>query len=268
MSIDAAERAALAERAAEAGATVAMETFRSGLPIETKSGRTDFVTRADLDAQAKVVEVINEVVPDEPVVGEEDGIPSTVPDEGPAWVVDPVDGSNNYVRGLPLWTTSVAAVVDTDPVAAATVLPTLGDTYVAGPEGATRNGEPIAVSEVADPRLATVVPTIWWPMDRRNEYAAAVSGIVERFGDMRRWGAVQAVMAHLADGGLEGALTNVVVNPWDAYAGVVLVRQAGGTVTDLEGTRWENGARGMVASNGAVHEDVLEVAREIDDAAR
>lgn len=268
MSDDAAERAAVAERAAAAGGAVALETFRADLAIETKTGRTDFVTRADHEAQARVVSVLDEAYPAEPVVGEEAGIPSTLPDSGPVWVVDPIDGSNNYVRGLPLWTTSVAAVVDGEPVAAATAIPPVGDTYVAGPDGATRNGQAISVSDISDPELATVVPTIWWPMDRRDEYAAAAAGIVERFGDMRRWGAVQAVMAHIADGGLEGALTNVVVNPWDAFAGVHLVRQAGGTVTDLAGEPWRDGAAGLVASNGAIHDTVLDVARAIADRER
>lgn len=264
MSEDAAERAATAKRAAEAGAAVAHETFRGGLDVETKAGKTDVVTRADHDAQARVVEVIGETFPDEPVAGEEDGLPSAVPTDGAAWVVDPIDGSNNYVRGLPLWTTSVAAVVDGEPVASATAVPTVGDTYVAGPQAVTRNGDRIRVSDVTDPELATVVPTIWWPMDRRDEYAAAVGGIVKRFGDMRRLGSAQVVLAYVADGTLEGALTNVAVNPWDSYAGVWLVRQAGGEVTDLTGDRWRGGATGLVASNGAVHEAVLEVAQGID----
>lgn len=264
MTPDAAERAAIAERAAEAGGAVALELFRDGLDIETKAGRTDYVTRADHDAQARVVEVIEAAYPDEPVVGEEEGIPSALPPEGPAWVVDPVDGSNNFVRGLPIWTCSVAAVQDGSPVAAATVLPTLRDTYVFDGDATTRNGEAVHVSDIDDPELATVVPTIWWSRDHRDEYAAAAAGIVERFGDMRRLGAVQSVMAYIADGALEGALTNVRVNPWDSLVGVALVRGAGGRVTDLSGDRWRHDSTGMVVSNGPLHEDVLQVAREVD----
>lgn len=263
MTDDAGERAAVARDVAEAGAAVAAETFRSGLDIEVKSGKTDVVTSADRDAQARVVELLGEAYPDEPVVGEEAGTPSAVPPDGPAWVVDPIDGSNNYVRGIPLWATSVAAVRDGEPVAAATVVPPVGDTFVAGADGTTRNGDPIAVSDVSDPERSTVVPTIWWPMDRRDEYARAVAGIVERFGDLRRLGSAQVAMALVADGALEGAITNLVVNPWDSLAGVHLIRQAGGTVTDLTGERWRHDAQGLVASNGAVHDPVLEVARAI-----
>lgn len=265
MTNDAEKRAAVARRAAEAGGVVAAETFRTGLDVELKSGKTDVVTSADRDAQDRVVEVIGEAFPDEPVVGEEAGVPSSLPSAGPAWVVDPIDGSNNYVRGIPLWATSVAAVRDGEPVAAATAVPPVGDLYVAGPDGATRNGDPIRVNEVADPERCTVAPTIWWPMDRRPEYVAAVSGIVERFGDLRRLGSAQIGLALVADGALEGVLTNLVANPWDTLAGVYLVRQAGGTVTDLEGDRWRHDSPGLVVSNGPVHEQVLAVARRVDE---
>lgn len=263
MTSDPDDRARVARRAAEAGGAVAAETFRSGLDVEVKSNKTDVVTSADRDAQARVVDVIGEAYPDEPVVGEEAGIPSDLPTDGPAWVVDPIDGSNNYVRGIPHWATSVAAVRDGELVAAATVVPPVGDTYVAGAERPTRNGDPIGVSDVTDPERSTVVPTIWWPMDRRGEYARAVAGIVERFGDLRRFGSAQVALALVADGALEGVLTNLAANPWDSLAGVHLVRQAGGTVTDLEGERWRYDAKGLVASNGKVHDPVLETARAI-----
>lgn len=265
MTSDAAERAAIARRAAEAGGAVAEEGYRGGLDVETKSGKTDFVTAADRDAQLRVVEVIEDAFPGEPVVGEEDGIPSVLPETGPAWVVDPIDGSHNYVRGLPPWATSVAAIEDGEPVAAATALPALGDTYQAGLDGTVRNGEPVGVSELADPERCTVVPTVWWPLDRRDEYAAAVGGIVRRFGDMRRLGSVHAALAYVAGGALDGALTNVVTNPWDTFAGVHLVRQAGGTVTDLAGDRWRHDATGLVVSNGRIHDEVLQAARDARD---
>ncbi|WP_255169652.1 inositol monophosphatase family protein [Natrononativus amylolyticus] len=257
-------RADLAERAARAGAAVAEEAFRSGIAVETKNGKTDVVTQADRDAQRAVIEVVREEYPDDPVVGEEDEELKAVPEEGPAWIVDPIDGTNNFVRGIRVFGTAVAAVIDGEPVGAATVLPALGDSYLAGPDGVALNGEPIAVSDRADPELCTVCPTIWWGYDDRDQYAAASKAIVDRFADMRRFGCAQAVLAMVASGALDGVLTNVQANPWDSVAGVHHVREAGGTVTDLEGERWRHDSRGLVASNGAVHEHVLEAAREIE----
>ena len=260
---DVAERAAVAKRAAEAGATVANESFRSDIDVETK-GEDDVVTEADRAAQRAVIESIRETYPDDAVVGEEEDERKTVPESGPAWVIDPIDGTHNYVRDIRVWGTAVAAVVDGEPVASAIVCPALGDTYTADAGGASRNGEPVAVSDVTEPRRATVDPTIWWEYDARDEYAAACEAIVTRFGDMRRLGAAQVVLPTVAAGGLEGTITNVAANPWDTVAGVFAIRQAGGRVTDLDGNRWRHDSTGLVASNGGLHDEVLAAANEIE----
>jgi len=258
------ERAAVAERAAMAGGAVAEASFRGEFEVETKDGDTDYVTETDRAAQETVVEHVREAYPDDVVVGEEEGARSQVPESGPAWVVDPIDGTNNFVRGLRVWATAVAAVVDGEPVAAAVVAPALDDAFLGGDRPPTRNGDPIRVSDVSDPERGTVVPTVWWGRNRRDEYARACEAIVSRFGDLRRLGCAQASLATLAAGSVEGVITNVRCNPWDTVAGVHLVRAAGGTVTDLEGNRWRHDSRGLVASNGALHDEVLAAAREID----
>ncbi|WP_224268631.1 inositol monophosphatase family protein [Haloprofundus salinisoli] len=262
---DEALRAAVARRAAEAGAAVAFDRFRRGIDVETKDGKTDVVTQADRDAQARVADVIDGAFPEDELVGEEDDALKTVPDDGDAWVVDPIDGTNNYVRNIRIWATAVAAVREGEPVAAASALPALGDTYVADADAVYRNGHEISVSAETDPEKSTVVPTVWWDFDHRDEYAAATRELVERFGDMRRFGCAQAVLAMVADGSLEGTITNIVANPWDTVAGVYMVRRAGGTVTDLEGNRWRHDSKGLVASNGAVHDEVLAAARGIEE---
>ncbi len=259
------DRASVAERAAIAGSEVAFEAFRTGIDVEIKSGKTDVVTQADRDAQRRVIEVIRESHPEDAIVGEEEDELKEVPDTGAAWVVDPIDGTNNFVRDVQIWATSVAAVKDGEAVAAANVLPALGDTYVAGDGEVTRNGEPVSVSHRSDPETFAVVPTIWWGFDERDQYAAACEAIVERFADMRRYGCAQAALSMVASGQIEGAITNVTVNAWDSVAGVHLIRQAGGVVTDVHGDRWEPGCDGLVASNGEAHDVVLEAAQEIED---
>ena len=262
---DIAERLRVAERAARAGGDVAATGYRDGIEVETKGGKTDVVTQADRDAQRRVIEVVREEYPDDAVVGEEENELKEVPERGAAWVVDPIDGTNNFVRDLPLWATSVAAVVDGEPVGAANHLPALGDTYVAGAERTTMNGDPVSVSDVSDPKEGVVVPTIWWDFDRRDEYAACLRACVERFGDMRRFGSAQAVLSFVAAGQVDAAITNVAPNPWDSVAGVHLVRRAGGRVTDLDGERWRHDSQGMVASNGDCHDAALAAARAAED---
>ncbi|MFW6318030.1 MAG: inositol monophosphatase family protein [Halorubrum sp.] len=261
---DADERAAVAERAARAGGRVAHDHFRNDILVERK-GEDDVVTKADRAAQRTVIESIRESFPDDAVVGEEEDERKTVPDEGAAWVVDPIDGTHNYVRDIRVWGTAVAAVVDGEPVAAATVCPALGDVYTADADGAYLNGVPITVNDVADPRRAAIDPTLWWDYDARDEYANACEAIVTRFADMRRFGAAQVVLPTVAAGGLEGTISNLRANPWDSVGGVFMIRQAGGRVTDLEGNRWRHDSTGLVASNGSLHEEVLAAAREIEN---
>ncbi|MGB9987768.1 inositol monophosphatase family protein [Salarchaeum japonicum] len=255
------ERAAVVESAARAGARVADEFFRTDIEVETKNGKTDVVTHADRDAQREVIEVVRESFPEDAIVGEEEDELKAVPDRGPVWVIDPIDGTNNYVRDIPVWATSVAAVEDGAAVAAANVLPALGDVYVSNEDGVWLNDEPISVSDEDDPEGFTVSPTVWWSFADRDEYAGICEGLVERFGDLRRFGSAQATLSMVAAGQLEATVTNVETNPWDTVAGVHMVRQAGGRVTDIEGEPWTPESTGLVASNDTRHEDVLAAAR-------
>ncbi|SEV87646.1 inositol monophosphatase family protein [Natrinema salifodinae] len=263
-AIDESSRAAVAAEAAHEGAAVAADSFRTELAVEWKDGKTDVVTQVDRNAQETVIEAIRAAYPDDPIVGEEDDALKEVPETGPAWIVDPIDGTNNYVDGIRAFGTAVAAVADGEPVGAATVCPALGDAYRVGPDGAFLNDEPLSVSDCDDPEAATVCPTFWWDFDQRDQYAAATRAVVERFGDMRRFGCAQLELAMVATGALEGALTNLRANPWDTVAGVELIRQAGGVVTDLDGDRWRHDSEGLVASNGEIHDEVLAAAREIE----
>jgi len=250
--------------------------FRGELAVETKANKNDLVTEADRDAQAQVVSTIREEFPNDPFLGEEELVtrsgpetPSkpptaveTVPDSGPAWVIDPIDGTTNYVRGLHTWTTSVAAVSDGETVGSATYMPSLGELYGAGPESVTRDGRTLSVSDRSDPETFVVTPVGWWDQDDRGEFSRLCTEVVERFGDMRRIGSFQATLAFIADGGLDGAVCTTQTHPWDTLAGVHMIREAGGTVTDVEGARWHHDSVGLVASNGEAHEELLDAVAE------
>ncbi|MFB6218711.1 MAG: inositol monophosphatase [Halobacteriaceae archaeon] len=257
--VDTAGRARTAERAARRGARVATRRFRTELAVETKDGPTDYVTDADRAAEAAVLDTIGEAYPGDRIIAEERTGPEPIPDAGPVWVVDPIDGTSNFVRGSPVWATSVAAVVDGETVAAATVMPALGDAYIADADTVYRNDDPVAVSECTDCSRAVVCPTIWWPADRSDDYAAVATAIVTRFADLRRVGSAQATLALVAAGAVEGAVAGVRAHPWDTVAGVHLVRTAGGRVTDPDGGVWHPDSTGLVASNGHLHADVAAV---------
>lgn len=261
--VDAERRVTVAQRAARAGSEVAMESFRTDIAVETKADETDPVTQADRDAQERVASVLEDVYPDDVIVGEERNARRSVPDRGVAWVIDPIDGTSNYVRGVRMWATSVACVVDGACVAAANVFPALGDTYVASPDGVTRNGVPIRVSTESDPKAGVVSPTLWGGASPHDEFVAAVGRAVETFGDLRRAGCTQGTLSRVASGGLDVAISTVDHHPWDTIAGAFMVEQAGGTVTDIDGNQWRHDATGLIATNGALHEAALDVVESV-----
>lgn len=261
-------RVHVATEAARGGAKRAMETFRTALDVEQKKEKTDVVTQADRDSQDRITQIITETYPDDAIVGEEGDARKSVPEHGAAWIIDPIDGTSNYVRDGRTWAVSLACVIDGEPVAAVNDFPALGDSYVAGPDGVHRNGKPIEVSAELDPEAGMVSPTLWWGFDRREEFATAVMEVVERFGDLRRVGSAQATLSAVACGELDAAISNVDPNPWDTVAGVFMIEQAGGTVTDIDGERWRHDSVGLVATNGGLHEQALEVAQEIENSRR
>ena len=264
MDSNPADRAHVALQAASAGATVAATSFRTGISVETKTSKTDLVTEADRDAQRAVVARIRESYANEAIVAEEDGGDGRLPESGSFWIVDPIDGTANFVRGVRTFCTAVAGVAGGSTVASALVFPALSDTYVLSDGQALLNGETLSVSDRSDPAICTVSPTLWWNRERREEYSRACRAIVHRFGDLRRVGCAQAELAMVASGALDATLANVVAYPWDTVAGVALVRAAGGVVTDLEGDTWQPDSEGLVASNGEIHDDALDAARAID----
>jgi myo-inositol-1(or 4)-monophosphatase len=260
------DRATVAERAARAGGDLALESFRAGIAVDRKSSKTDVVTQADRDSQEEVSAVVAESHPEEPIVGEEGDELKEVPESGPAWVIDPIDGTNNYVRGIRTWVTSVAATSEGEPIAAANAMPALGDTYLADRERATLNGEPIAVSDRTDPEAATVAVTAWPGTSRPETYTRLTNALVQEFGDLRRFGCAQATLSFVASGALDAVVTNTDPNPWDTLAGVCLIRRAGGRVSKIDGEHWD-GEGGLLASNGEseIHEAALDVAGVLRD---
>lgn len=183
-------------------------------------------------------------------------------------VVDPIDGTTNFVHGDPQWTTAVAVVRDRRPIATVHVMPAVGEVYVAGPEEVTLNSESVTVSDRRDPETFVVAPMMGWGYNDREGIAAICGVTGERFGHLRRYGTGQTSLTKIATGQLDGGFTVDDGSPWDRVSGAHMVEQAGGTVTDLDGNRWTVDATGMVASNGAAHDALLAAVSEIRERRR
>ncbi|WP_224336288.1 inositol monophosphatase family protein [Haloprofundus halobius] len=240
------------------GGELALDSFRRELSVETKAGPMDAVTQVDRDVQRRIVDRIAERFPEDGIVGEEDGAAKRVPETGIAWIIDPIDGTNNYVAGDRRWATSVALVEDGEPRAAANYLPATNDSYVATPDGVLRNDDSMSVSDTTDLKTFTVDPVFGLSAPERRELARVSETIVTEFGDLRRVGSGQTTLSMVASSELDAAVSTVELSPWDTIAGVHLVRRGGGTVTDLTGERWRHDSEGLLASNGTAHDELVE----------
>ena len=249
---------------AESGSELAAARFRTAMDVETKSSKIDPVTAADRRTQAHIVERIESAFPDDTIVGEEDDALKTLPETGIAWIIDPIDGTLNYSRGLRGWVTSVTVVEDRDPVGAANIAPALGDAYVATTDSVTLNGTALSVSDNADPESFLVASTLRLQTADHGRIGMVADRVTERFGEFRRIGSAQLTLSLVASGAFDAVIGfEAEPQPWDTVGGVYHVRQAGGTVTDLDGNRWEPGGPGLVASNGRCHDAVQTVAAEV-----
>lgn len=244
--------------ALEAG-TVLMERFGrlSGSEIE-RHGKRDVTTAADQAAEQHIKRRLREVHPDIPVLGEEAvrGTEVRAP-EGLCWIVDPLDGTVNFVQGIPLFAVSIGLVEGGKPLLGVIHLPVLGQTFWGGPGSGCFEGErPVSVS--ATPMLQDAVVATGFAY-RRDETAdnnvENVQRMIMKTRGIRRMGSAAIDLAYVASGRLD-AFWELHLEPWDVAAGVALIRAAGGTVTDQDGGEdWLFG-RHLVASNGMLQEEL------------
>lgn len=248
----------VAVRAARAGAEIVQTGFFEELDTEMKS-EVDPVTQVDRDAEDAVRAVISSHFPDDSILGEEGGGGDW--QVGRVWIVDPLDGTVNFVHRLPQVAVSVALWDGGKPLVGVIIDVARNDEFVAmAGEGATLNGEPIQVSDT-DTLDRSLVST-GFPYDRRQHagaYLKVVEEVMLASQGTRRLGAAALDLAWLAAGRYDAYWEHggpQGIKPWDVAAGILLVTEAGGTYTDESGEVNRLDALAHVASNGKVHEEL------------
>ena len=222
--------AALAERAARAAGALLLEHAARGFAeVMTKSSSTDMVSAADVASEQLIAELLEAERPHDARLGEEGGHRAGT--SGLTWIFDPLDGTTNYLYGLPQWCVSIA-VGDGGGLAAGCVFdPSRDECFTAWRGGGTwLNGRPVAVSGAADLSRALVATGFSYDAGRRVEQAHDAVAVIRHVRDLRRLGAAALDLAWVACGRLDGYY-ETGLNPWDLAAGMLLVREAGGTVT-------------------------------------
>lgn len=224
---DFAAELALAEEAAGAAGTYLRDAFAASKPVLSQEGR-DIKLEADREAERRILERLNGS--NYAVLAEESGEHGAVDSTEPFWVVDPLDGTMNFSRGIPVCSVSIALCRGTDPLAGV-VFDFLNDRLYAGTTagGARLNGAETAVSEIADPAkgiLATGFPS---QFDFTSEAANGLMDLYARFKKVRMIGSAAMSLAYVAAGCVE-AYTEERIMLWDVAAGLALVKAAGGVI--------------------------------------
>jgi myo-inositol-1(or 4)-monophosphatase len=242
--------------AAEAAGEVLRNGFGQHQEIKFK-GEVDLVTKADENAEQAITRLLQKTFPNYGMLAEEGG---ELKGEGNVrWIVDPLDGTTNFAHGLPLFCTSIALERDGEVVLGVVYDPMANETYTAERGGgATLNGEPIVVSDIDDPIRALLATG--FPYDR-DEVPAALE-LFGRFAvhtqGMRRLGSAALDLCYVAAGRLDGYYERGV-KAWDIAAGTLILREAGGKVTNYSGHELDLELGEVVASNGLLHADLLRV---------
>jgi myo-inositol-1(or 4)-monophosphatase len=222
-----------------------------------RKGSRDFVTEVDRTAERLVTEVLLAAEPGSRIVGEE--LQPELVSGGLVWIVDPLDGTTNFLHDFPSYAVSVAGAVDgVLEVAAITNVPS-GDTYTAARGGGAWHGERrLAVSAIEDPSFALIGTGFpFKDTSRIDEYLEQFRRVAGRTSGIRRPGAASLDLADVAAGRFDG-FWEQHLSAWDIAAGILLIREAGGAVTDLAGRAVGIEHTGLVAGNPAIHAWLLE----------
>lgn len=243
-------------------AAVVLENWRTRFQVREKAP-ADLVTDADLASQRTIRDYLSARFPSHRFLGEEDKLPHDRPgpDAPPTWIVDPIDGTTNYVHDCPMYCVSIGLQVAGELVAGVVFDPRHDELFAAARgRGSTLNGRPVAVSRTAVLKQALLATGFPYSMEGRDDLLEWWKHFGRHAQSLRRTGSTALNLAYVACGRFDAfyAFDNHV---WDVAGGVVLVREAGGQVTAASGQVHDPYARDCVASNGLIHQAILDVFR-------
>lgn len=248
----------LAKHAASRAGEYLRTVQRPSNPADwTLKGSRDFVTEVDRAAERIITEILLTAEPASTMVGEE--LNPALATEGLVWVVDPLDGTTNFLHGIPSYAVSIAAAVDGVLQAGVVLDVTRNDTCVASLGGGTWRGEQrLAVSTIHDPELAVIGTGFpFRDVSRLEPYLRQLGRVARSTSGIRRPGAAALDLADVAAGRFDG-FWEQQLSAWDIAAGRLLIQEAGGFVTDLSGRDIGIEHTSVVAGNPAIHAWLIE----------
>jgi myo-inositol-1(or 4)-monophosphatase len=220
-------------------------------------GVRDITTEVDLEAERTAIEIIRDGCPQARIVAEESSNEHVEEGDVPTWYIDPLDGTTNYARGMPTFSCSVAMAREGKVKCGAVYDPQLDHLFYAQRgEGSFLNGQRLQVS-TRDTLIESIL-LLDWPRDQsyREQSAGFLRKLAPRVGTVRSRGSAALSFCYMAAGWVD-VYYQFTLHPWDVAAGLLIVEEAGGTVTDLRGEPYDLHGLSWLATNGLLHEDVL-----------
>ena len=253
----------VAREAAKLAGKLAKERFEGEKGIRFKRPG-DVVTDVDTEAEALIFDLIQQEFPDHTLVGEESASDVRA-DDGYAWIVDPVDGTRNYSVGLPIYSTVVGLALDGEVLVGVNYDPERDDLFEAQRGGgAYLNGKPIHVSkktELKDCIIGFDLP--YSDIGARYELDMLAQAVWPNMGTVRSIGSSALGISYAAAGKTDMYFQHRL-SPWDMVAGILLVEEAGGVITDRNGNCATLYSDGIIASNPSLHEEFLRLTEGAD----
>ncbi len=238
---------------------ILLEKFGRKIKI-SKKGDVDLVTEADLASEALIIERIKSYYPKHSILAEEAGNAVVIGGgDSWKWIIDPLDGTTNYAHGYPCFCVTIALEHEGEIVLGVTFDPTRDELFTAEKgRGATLNGKPIRVSEtdlLGDSLIVTGFP---YDFKNRPEFARHLHSFLIESRGVRRDGSAAIDMAYVACGRYDG-FWEEGLNPWDMAAGKLLIEEAGGIVSNYDGSPFSIYSPPICASNGLIHNAMIAV---------
>ena len=245
------------------GGAILLDYHRNLQSLQVQSkGHSDYVTEADLTVQEALVRLIRQHHPEHDILAEEE---KEAPRRNATrWIIDPLDGTTNFIHGFPVFAISIAVEHDGCMHLGAVYDPSRDELFLAEKgRGATLNGQPLRVSTRNEPSQALIATGFpWREKALLASYLKVFSRIFTQVSDLRRTGSAALDLAYVASSRCDG-FWEVGLKPWDIAAGHLLVQEAGGRVTDFTGGEKHIWIGDVIAGNPAMHELLLGVIQDV-----
>lgn len=252
----------IAIQAARQAGAILLDYAKQGFQIHKKEQAINLVTEADLRSEESIIQTIRHAFPDHQILSEEQGM-QDIPANPIKWIIDPLDGTTNFAHGFPLYNVSIGVEYEGACILGVVYDPTRDELFLGQQgQGATLNGTPIHVS--CTPKLNEALLVTGFAYDvhtAKDNNLKEFCAFTVRARGIRRTGTAAIDLSYIACGRFDG-FWELKLNPWDTAAGKIIVEEAGGTITNYAGEPYSIYGTTLIATNGLIHQEMVEVLRE------